>query len=94
MITYYRTKNPFEIDVIEDTLDEMCVPYETVNLEKDEADSVPEKNVSAPALIDQDKIIQGNEDILNYLSQLDEFRKLWYKYQSDVCYCDDEDKVL
>ena len=41
-----------------------------------------------PVLVDDEKIIQGIKNIIAYLEEMKEFKELWYKYQSDVCYCD------
>ena len=44
--------------------------------------------IRPPVLADDEKIIQGIKNIIAYLEEMKEFKELWYKYQSDVCYCD------
>jgi hypothetical protein len=43
----------------------------------------------SPLLIDEGKIIQGSKNIINHLNELEEFKNQWYKFQSDVCYCEE-----
>jgi hypothetical protein len=39
-------------------------------------------------LVDDEKVIQGNDDVLAYIDHLRAFKADWLKYQSDVCYAD------
>jgi hypothetical protein len=41
-----------------------------------------------PGLRDDDRIVCGKEDVLNYLEDLGGFLEEWQKFQSDSCYCD------
>ena len=45
----------------------------------------------APVLIDGQKIIQGSRNIAGYLEKLEGFKVLWEKFQSDACYCDEDE---
>jgi len=43
-----------------------------------------------PVLVDGDKVVQGGSDIFAYLDELQELKRVWLKYQSDVCYMDED----
>jgi hypothetical protein len=48
---------------------------------------VPE-GTEPPVLIDDEKVIQGSDDIFAYIDHLRAFKADWLKYQSDACYAD------
>ena len=76
--------------VIQDALRELCITHETVMLES--SDELPSELVKAeppPILADErDIIFSGAKNIIAHLEELEQFKELWYKYQSDACYCD------
>jgi hypothetical protein len=41
-----------------------------------------------PVLVDDDKVVQGSSDIFSYIDELQELKRVWLKYHSDVCYLD------
>ena len=71
-------------------LRELCMPFKVVEIE--DRDALP-KNLPAdtclPLMIDEQFIVEGTADIINHLEELEKFKNQWYKYQSDVCYCDE-----
>jgi glutaredoxin len=89
MITFFRTSNCPSCEAIQDVLDDMGMAHKVVVLPQG---GIPEESMpdaaKPPVLVDDDKVIQGNENIIAYLEELKGFKELWYKYQSDVCYCD------
>ncbi|MBE0535982.1 MAG: hypothetical protein IH624_09965 [Phycisphaerae bacterium] len=93
MMTLYRTQRQ-EGAAAEETLDELCLAHKTVMVESAE-DLPPELagEGEPPVLVDEHDVIHGIKDILAHLEKLERFRALWYKYQSDVCYCEDEDDL-
>ena len=76
--------------MIQETLDEMAIACRSVAL--DDRHELPEdlRGRKLPLLVDQDRVFQGGEAIIGHLSELEKFKKQWYKYQSDVCYCEDD----
>lgn len=46
-----------------------------------------------PILVDDDRVIQGNKNIIAYLEELEWFRELWSKFQSNACYCDENGRI-
>jgi hypothetical protein len=88
MLTFYRTKTCDGCGQIQEALDEMVIAHKTEVL--DSADELPRElqgEGGPPVLVDEGKVIQGREDILNHLEELEGFKKLWEKYQTDACYC-------
>ena len=46
------------------------------------------EGTEAPVLVDDEKVIQGSDDIFAYIDDLRKLRADWLKYQSDMCYVD------
>jgi glutathione S-transferase len=92
MITFYRNKNCRGCSDIQDVLEELAIAYKAVKVEDNDDQRLPEgKNL--PVLVDEGKVIQGSDAIIEHLEELEEFQRLWGKYQSDACYCDEEGNV-
>jgi hypothetical protein len=93
MITLYRKKDcPRCID-IQGALEELLMPHRIVIVRSRE--DLPENLrgiVRLPAMEDEGHIYQGAEDVLAQLERLSAFKELWYRYQSDACYCDEDDE--
>ncbi len=92
MLTFYRTKDCPGCQDIESILKDMAIAHEVVIVDLNEKNSrgVPEGK-KIPLLIDEGKVIEGSKDIVAYLERFEKYKQLWYKYQSDVCYCDDDE---
>jgi hypothetical protein len=90
MIKFYRTRKCSGCATIQDTLEELCIVHETLVLESPE-DLPPDlvNKGGPPILIDDRQIIAGSKNIIAHLEELEQFKELWYKYQSDACYCDE-----
>ena len=87
----YRHKNCEGCQAVQDALKEMVLSYTTINMKeyppKEDASDVPHP----PVLVDDGRVIQGEAQILEYLESLRGFQENWYKYQSHVCYCEDDE---
>jgi hypothetical protein len=44
-----------------------------------------------PAMDDEGKLYQGIDAIMKHLEELEAFKEQWYKFQSDACYCDEDE---
>jgi hypothetical protein len=51
------------------------------------------KDSRLPVMVDGNEIIQGHDQILHHLEELENFKAEWDKFQSDACYCDDEGNI-
>ncbi len=92
MITFYRTRKCESCAAIQDALEELCVAHETLLLEAPE--DLPAELAETcrpPVLVDGRDVLCGSAEIVAHLEKLERFKELWYKYQSDVCYCDEDD---
>ena len=92
MITFYRTEDCPSCSHIQDVLEELCVAHKVIIVQKGDNKLLP-KGVNAPCIIDDKRIAQGKDEMLEYLDELEEFKELWYKYQSDACYCEPDTEV-
>lgn len=85
----YRHQNCTNCQMIEESLKEMVMSFETIYM-KDypKTDGLPEQQES-PVLVDEGRVFEGERPIMDHLDELKKFREDWYKYQSDVCYCEE-----
>jgi glutaredoxin len=90
MIKFYRTRKCSGCAAIQDALEEICIAHETVVLESPE-DLPPElaNTGGPPILVDGLDVMVGSKNIIAHLEELEQFKELWYKFQSDACYCDE-----
>lgn len=94
MITFYRARKCPHCDNIEDMLQETSLAHKTVVVGDNDSRQAPTgEGERPPLLIDDGKRYQGSEAIRKRLEKLEEFKKQWYKFQSDACYCDDEGNI-
>lgn len=87
-MTFYRHKECRACDAIEERLEDMVLAHTTVPVEEYEAVDAQVAEEETPVLIDESKAVRGEAAILDYVDELEAFQEDWYKYQSDVCYCD------
>ena len=89
---FFRTENCAGCDTIQEVLEDMCIAHEVIIVDEKEKSSKSLPNaIDPPVLADNGKIVQGAENIIDYLDELEEFKELWYKFQSDACYCDENE---
>jgi glutathione S-transferase len=87
-MTLYMTAGCDTCTRVRESLDELALAYETVVVPAEgQSDRLPE-GTQPPALVDDGRVIQGAADVFAYLEELEELKRVWLKYQSDVCYCD------
>lgn len=87
-MTLYITKDCRNCSMVQDSLDEVAVTYQTVLVpDHDVSDRLPE-GTQVPVLVDDDKVIEGSTNIYAYIEDLWRLRADWLKYQSDTCYID------
>ncbi len=87
MIVFYRHKNCRGCEAIEDAIEELAVPYKAVI---EPAEKELPAGTKLPVVVDEGRVVEGMRAIIAYLEELEGFIKIWYKYQSDVCYCDED----
>jgi hypothetical protein len=45
-------------------------------------------------LRDGDEVFEGSKAVADHLEEMKEFKRQWYKFQSDACYCDEEGNII
>ncbi len=93
MLTFYRTPNCNGCAAIQEVLENLAIPHETVVLQSPEDLPANLAASAPPVLVDEHKVFQGQKNILAHLEELEDFKELWYKFQSDACYCDAEGNI-
>ena len=94
MMTFFRTSDCPGCEAIQEVLDDLGMAHKVVVVPQGD---VPDESMShaakPPILVDDDKVIQGNKNIIAYLEELKGFKELWYKSRSDACYCDENGRI-
>ena len=91
MITFYADKGCKECDQIEEMIADLSLAHQTIVVEQ--GDRKPEalgQDVSLPAMEDEHMIFSGHRRIMDHIDDLSKYRGQWHKYQSDVCYVEDD----
>jgi glutaredoxin len=95
MITLYRTPDCPQCDGIQSTLEDLCIRHEVVLGTRAELRGRTRgdgsRDAKLPCLVDDGETFAGGPAILEHLDGLADFATQWRKYQSDACYCDEED---
>ncbi|MFW6456738.1 MAG: glutathione S-transferase N-terminal domain-containing protein [Planctomycetota bacterium] len=93
MLTLYRKKDCPRCSRIQETLEDLSVSHRvtTVTEPADIPDRLAAKRL--PLLVHDDKIFEGASSVSNHLQEIEEFKRKWYKFQSDACYCDDKGNI-
>jgi glutaredoxin len=92
MLQFFRTPDCAGCKAIEEALTELCIAHKVFLIsENNKSEEQLPEGVKPPVLVDEGEIIQGNKPIIEHLEKLKDFKELWYKFQSDACYCDEMD---
>lgn len=87
-MTLYIVENSRTCSEIREALDATAMAYETIVLPPQAWHEELPEGAEPPVLIDDEKVVQGSNDIFAYIDQLKGFKADWLKYQSDACYAD------
>ncbi len=87
-MTLYITENCRTCASLREALEATALAHETVVVPEQEWSGQVPEGTEPPVLVDDEKVIQGSDDILAYIDHLRAFKEDWLKYQSDVCYAD------
>jgi arsenate reductase-like glutaredoxin family protein len=94
MMKFFRTENCPGCQDIENILKQLSLACEVIIVkEKNDIPASLPSDIKLPFLIDEGRLIQGINDIVSHLNELEEFKSQWYKFQSDACYCDDAGNI-
>jgi glutaredoxin len=95
MITLYRAEQCDACDEVQQTLRELVVAHQVVDVRKERptalAELLADKNL--PVIADGDKVVSGEPALHDYLAELTSEMEQWRKYQTDACYIDDKGKT-
>ena len=91
MIVFYRTGDCPQCIQIQETLDQLAITYDVITGTAAELQKQLPSHVHPPALFDDGEIYQGANAILKHIEELEGFVEMWRKFQSDACYCDEDD---
>ena len=87
-MTLYITEGCKTCSDLREALEATALAHETVVVPPAGWSQRVPSGTEPPVLVDDDKVIQGNNEIFAYIDQLKGLKADWLKYQSDVCYSD------
>jgi hypothetical protein len=87
-MTLYITENCRTCSDIREALEATALAHETVVVPAEGWSGQVPEGTEPPVLVDDEKVIQGGDEIFAYIEHLRAFKADWLKYQSDVCYAD------
>ena len=91
MIKLFRTADCPGCRDIQEILERLCIVHEVVTVPYDsKKQHLLPTGTKPPVVVDDDRIFEGYEAIVEHMDELEGFAELWRKYQSDACYCDEK----
>ncbi len=91
MIELIRTRDSAEGAAVEDKLRELVVAHRVTTVESGQPS--PLNGTPLPAIVDEDRIISGQDALQAYLAELSAEIEEWRRYQVDACYIDDNGEI-
>lgn len=91
MLTFYRTEHCEDCDRIEQALHDLVLAHRVIIADR-EAQKTAGTEVY-PLLVDGQDRLTGHRTVLKHIDELEKFKALWDKFQTDACYCDDNGDV-
>ena len=91
MIRVFVKKNDKDSERLLDQLRELVVSHRIIYVKNQLI--INDKETPLPVIMDDDRVIQGKEEISEYIDELKKYLSEWQKFQSDACYCDDEGNI-
>ena len=94
MITFLRTVGCTGCEASEEVVEELCIAHKVVTTGQDaKSCTLLSDGAEPPMLVDGDRTFQGHKDVIAHLQKLEGFRDLWYRFQSDACYCNESGQI-
>lgn len=94
-MTFYRKKSCPKCAQIQEALQELSLAHKVVIVQRrDELSGLLPSDVKLPVLHDEGELYQGADAIMAHMEKLAAFKERWYGYQSDACYCDEDEEEL
>jgi glutaredoxin len=95
MITLYRVAHCDACDEVQETLRELVVAHQVVDVEQEQPGAVADAlaNRDLPVIEDGEQLISGETALHDYLTELTHDLEQWRKYQTDACYIDDKGRT-
>lgn len=91
MFTFYHTPQCPRCNHIQEVLERLVIAHKVITVYSVEEirDKIPSVT-NLPALLDKEKVVQGSDPILAPLEEIEKFKELWDKFQSDACSRDEK----
>lgn len=95
MIKFFRTTRCDSCDRVQETLRELVVAHEVIDVAQADSAEFPAALAKAdlPAIQDGDRLVVGTDALNSYLTELTHEVERWRLYQADACYIGDDGKV-
>lgn len=91
MIELIRTRDSAEGAAVEDKLRELVVAHRVTTVESGQPS--PLNGTPLPAIVDEGRVVSGQDDLEAYLAELGAEMEEWRRFQMDACYIDDKGEI-
>jgi hypothetical protein len=88
MITLYRVPQCNACDEVQEMLRELVVAHQVIDVATERPAVIAGKEL--PVIVDGDELVSGEAALTGYLAELTRITEQWRKFQSDVCYIDNQ----
>ena len=92
MIRLYIQNDCRKCEEAEERFTDLVLAHKVVNLDEEEVNNVNREDL--PVVIDEGKVIKGSYQLDKYFESMEKFLEEWNRFQSDVCYVDDNGEVI
>ncbi len=93
MLKFHRTSDCPRCGRIQEVLEQLNIVHEVMLTQTaDSIEGLP-RGTKIPVLLDEGKLFEGSEAILRRLEELEKFKREWYKFQSNSCYCNEKGEI-
>ena len=91
MLFFYRTPQGPGCNYTQEVLERLVIAHKVITVHSvgEIRNKIPSV-ITLPVLVDDEKVVQGSDAIVARLEEIEKFKELWDKFQSDACSCDEE----
>lgn len=91
MIELIRKPDSAEGAAVEEKLRELVVAHRVTMVEPGQPS--PLNGTPLPAIVDEGRVVSGQDDLEAYLAELGAEMEEWRRFQMDACYIDDKGEI-
>jgi hypothetical protein len=90
MIEFYRSEHCEGCEAVAEALRDMRLAHQTILVTEGESRDTHPGGGALPVLVDEGKVYEGRDAVMQRLEELEGFKEQWEKFQVDACYCEED----